>query len=341
MKFLKKNLIFGIFLLVASQQLFSMENKPIYDADKTAALKHYLNGLVRSTYYENQKEIQALTQFVSQCVQQGADPNIPNDINGTIAVHFAAEAGLTELIKFLVRYGSNINAKNTTNGSTPLFYAANNGHKESIELLIGLGADIESRNKNGDTPLIKVALNDYMEAAIQLIGCGASLDQENLISINARGKTKNLLKTYFPTSPAFFDEPQLHKAIRLKANSDELKRIMDESEPVLNQLDFFKQTPMDIALVSRNIEAIKLLLSYETDLLFRGLYNGIRLASRIPEWQNESDLEPSLYRQILSPYLRYYWLVFVVGEDKEAPREIIHLIVRIMLSMPSRLNSSQ
>jgi len=137
---LSKYMLLGIFIAFYCAQLSSTH----YDEQKTNELMNYLTELVRTLDAAQVKPCpRELLQRVKEYIAQGANPNISDDINGSSAIHFAAEAGDVSLLEFLLLHNVDIESKNFYK-FTPLHWAARFGHIKFVKRLITLGANISA-----------------------------------------------------------------------------------------------------------------------------------------------------------------------------------------------------
>ncbi len=90
----------------------------------------------------------AVRAFIDQHVDVNA-----SQVDGTTALHWAAERDDLETAAMLVRAGANVRAANRY-GVTPLSLACTNGSGAMIELLLKAGADANSALPGGETPLM-------------------------------------------------------------------------------------------------------------------------------------------------------------------------------------------
>jgi ankyrin repeat protein len=108
-------------------------------------------------------------------LQQKASVNAPQ-IDGTTALHWAAQFGDLDAADLLIRAGANVSAKNRT-GVTPLQLAAVDGNAAMVEKLIKAGADPNAPlTPEGDTVLMMAARNGKPAAIKMLIDNGAAIN---------------------------------------------------------------------------------------------------------------------------------------------------------------------
>ncbi len=84
-------------------------------------------------------------------VENGADINSPNEIEGIYPIHLAttnpSEITL-EPLKYLIELGANVNIQDN-NGNTPLFWAWGDKSYDAVKLLKRYGANTNIKNKKG------------------------------------------------------------------------------------------------------------------------------------------------------------------------------------------------
>jgi len=108
-------------------------------------------------------------------LQQKANVNTPQ-IDGTTALHWAAQFGDLDAADLLIRAGSNVSAANRT-GVTPLQLAAVDGNAAMIEKLVKAGANPNAPlTPEGDTVLMMAARNGKPAAIKTLLDTGAGIN---------------------------------------------------------------------------------------------------------------------------------------------------------------------
>jgi ankyrin repeat protein len=279
--------------------------------------------------------------LVAQFINLGANIEA-REIYGWTPLIIAAKKGFLEIVKQLIGASADIEAKSNSY-QAPLTYAAKEGHLKIVRELIGARANVEAVDKNGWTPLIFAAKDNHFEVVVELIHSGANADHQSNSGYSAetlaKGESKKMLSEFFSKQAILPGEYSLHRAIRLKSN-DELKQILINSSqaspnPLINQIYAYKLTLLDIALVTRNVEAISLLLSHGANPLICR-FNGIKLASHILEWQNpitsENGQQPSLYNQIYAVHFNHYLSILLpLSKPPGVPMEIIRYIIKLVL----------
>jgi ankyrin repeat protein len=77
-------------------------------------------------------------------------------VDGTTALHWAAERAEADIVKLLIRAGANVDAANRY-GMTPLLLAAQSGSVATVEALLAGGADANRALAEGETPIMMAA----------------------------------------------------------------------------------------------------------------------------------------------------------------------------------------
>ena len=110
---------------------------------------------------------------VRALIDQHVDVNA-SQVDGTTALHWAAERDDLETAAMLIRAGANVSAANRY-GVTPLSLACTNGSGPMIQFLLKAGADPNSVLPGGETPLMTASRTGKVEAVKALLAAGADV----------------------------------------------------------------------------------------------------------------------------------------------------------------------
>jgi ankyrin repeat protein len=120
---------------------------------------------------------------VRALLDQHVDVNAPQ-VDGTTALHWAANQDDRETAELLVRAGANVKAANRY-GVTPLSLACTNGNGAMVELLLKAGADPNTVLPGGETALMTAARTGKVDAVKALLTHGADIHAKE----SRRGQT--------------------------------------------------------------------------------------------------------------------------------------------------------
>jgi ankyrin repeat protein len=120
---------------------------------------------------------------VQALLQQGVDVNLPA-LDGSTALHWAANRGDEWAVEMLIRAGANVKAANR-HGVTPLSLASLKGNAAIISLLLNAGADANTILPEGETALMTAARTGRPDAVKVLLAHGASVNAKEQL----RGQT--------------------------------------------------------------------------------------------------------------------------------------------------------
>jgi ankyrin repeat protein len=95
-------------------------------------------------------------------LDQGANPNMQDNILSNTPLHTAAEKGYTDCITKLCAHGANLNAVNRE-GQTPLHAAVLSRQTASVTTLLSKKAQKDIRDKYGRKPLDYAKAREYEE----------------------------------------------------------------------------------------------------------------------------------------------------------------------------------
>ncbi|MEO5925534.1 MAG: ankyrin repeat domain-containing protein [Bryobacteraceae bacterium] len=111
---------------------------------------------------------------VRQLLAQKMDVNAPQ-VDGTTALHWAANFDDAEVVKALLAAGANAKVTNRY-GITPLSQACENGNAQIIEMLLKAGADVNAPHAEGETPLMTASRTGNPAAIKVLLDNGAQIN---------------------------------------------------------------------------------------------------------------------------------------------------------------------
>ena len=119
--------------------------------------------------------MQGNREAVRAAIARKADVNVPQ-IDGTTALHWAAERDDLDMADLLIRAGARLTVK-TREGVTPLQLAAINGSAAMLDRLLKAGADANAPlTAAGDTAVMMAARTGKTEAIRVLVEAGANVN---------------------------------------------------------------------------------------------------------------------------------------------------------------------
>jgi ankyrin repeat protein len=162
--------------------------------------------------------------------------------DGDTALHYAAREGYTGLIAFFIERRADINTKNAS-GTTPLHEAARSGSIKAMEILIACGAEIDAQDAKGNSILhIAAPPASHLEAISLLLSHGAN-----------------------PNLRDEHGESPLHIAITLNRDAEIVQALLGGGADVtIRNID--GKTPLYLAVEEDRLQAIPLLLAYQSDV---------------------------------------------------------------------------
>lgn len=209
---------------------------------------------------------------VARMISSGEDIEAKDGIAGRTSLHEAAFSGSADSVRALLDSGASVDSK-SRQGSTPLHLAAEHGHLDVVKILIEAGADVDHANHNTVTPLNQAAKSGVASIVKLLVDSGASVDgvhdagvtplyaaawsghDEAVKVLLSEGADVNgrVAGEHPSVSPLYSAAQRGHVGI--------MRTLLEEgADP--NYLGRVKGTPLHIAAVSGEDEALLLLLEY-------------------------------------------------------------------------------
>ena len=205
-------------------------------------------------------------------ITRGVDVN-GSQVDGTTALHWAAQYEDAETVALLVKAGANVNAVNRY-GVVPLALASTNGNAAVVRMLLEAGADPNATMKGGETALMLAARSGNVDTVKALLVRGAKHDARE-----SHGQTALMWAAAEGHAPVM--------SALLEAGAD-IKATLPSGF-----------TPFFFAVREGRIEAVRLLLEKGID---------VNAPIQRPERPGEGNLNPNyvLYRPMprgLSPII--------------------------------------
>jgi ankyrin repeat protein len=162
--------------------------------------------------------------------------------DGDTALHHAARDGYMGLISFFIEKKADLNIKNAS-GATPLHEAARSGNIEAMEILVASGAEINAQDAKGNSVLhIAIPPASHLAAIALLLSHGAN-----------------------PNLRDEHGESPLHIAITLNRDAEIIQALLGGGADVsIRNID--GKTPLYAAVEEKRLQAIPLLLAYQSDI---------------------------------------------------------------------------
>lgn len=245
-------------------------------------------------------------EHIAFLVEHGADVNYLSTDGRTILM-LAASANSPKSAQYLIEHGADVN-KADEDGRTALHRAVKAQHLDLARMLIEAGADIDAKTKDGETALTFALWNEDFDFAEYLVSRGCELNYEYLntetgqhttpVIETASWKQYDLIKMmvkhgadlnlasgngFTPLNVAVSegewkmadllislgagikgDKSIVEKSLK---NSRYLQKVLELGAPVnvVNDKGF---SPLQVAVVNGNYEAVWLLLKYSASITF-------------------------------------------------------------------------
>ena len=214
---------------------------------------------------------------IKSLLDKGADPNSADE-DGDYLLMYAAMYSSIDCMQLLIEKGSNVNAKNKIE-ETALMWSLHDLAK--MKLLIQHGADVNAKAKTGNTPLLIACIGHGKYDPVKLlIDKGA-----DVFAVNNRKENALVRASLFGDTATV--SLLLNKGLDINTFTQDsttalINAILNANKPVIFQLlergadpdklSFFGLTPLSIAVIFTDAEAVKAILKKNK----KGQRNGFR-----------------------------------------------------------------
>lgn len=189
--------------------------------------------IVKATQYGAGDRVRILIE------EQGMDVNVPDAENVSL-LHWAAINNRLEIAQLLIGKDAKIDAVGGELRSTPLHWAVRQGHLPMVILLLSRGCDTKARDGEGCGPIHLAAQFSHTSIVAYLVAKGACDVNET----DANGMT-----------------PLMWSALRSSHGLDPTRLLLTLGASVNCKDNLHGNTPLHWALISKNLQAISLLLA--------------------------------------------------------------------------------
>ena len=184
---------------------------------------------------------------------------------------FVASFGFCDAAEHLIaQHPEQINAKYSW-GQTPLYSAVAKGYIDMVSLLLKNGADVEARVM-GQTPLHQAVMNGKLEVTRRLLDHGADINSRTernvtpLCAAVARGHVE-LARMLLERGAAMDIRPRMDPGptlltVAVESRNIQMVRLLLEYGEDVNEPDGLKMTPSQRASKSQQQDIVELLLEY-------------------------------------------------------------------------------
>ncbi|XP_057332096.1 serine/threonine-protein phosphatase 6 regulatory ankyrin repeat subunit B-like [Microplitis mediator] len=257
----------------------------------TNELKHDTLSTIQKIPFINQQKPTPLHKAVDKCdeklvsylLNKGINVNVNIMFWGT-ALHVAVKKNNSEIISQLINYGANINERQLLTGWAPLHVAVQYDNKMAAELLIDKGADVNATctSESGlDFTPLHIAAEKGSEKMVELllnkmadVNALSQVDGTPLFKAAYTGNTKiiKLLLAYgaeidyIVTKSQYISQTALHAAIL--SRNPEAVRLLLRCGINISPVNFANESILHVAIYSRNKKIIQDLLESSIDINF-------------------------------------------------------------------------
>jgi len=245
----------------------------LIEADPTAQDSNHDTVLHRLVHNKNGM---VQEKILKKLLAAGAGPAIyvKNKQGKTPLLYALAQPGATTgaFIKTLLAYGADPNDACPNQGNTALMYAVEYGDADMVSSLLDYGARTNDQNNSGCGALSKAALVGNVEIINLLLenkGPGGPADfekfKESMLREAAKGNHWDLMETLIDMGTRLdgksssYGHSALHKAAQ-KQNSQAVKVLLKNNANT-NAVNFLWQTPLEIAVINRDLKSAKLMMN--------------------------------------------------------------------------------
>ncbi|OGB84173.1 hypothetical protein A3F66_04490 [candidate division TM6 bacterium RIFCSPHIGHO2_12_FULL_32_22] len=208
---------------------------------------------------------------VRNILDSGANVNKPSR-RGTVPLMLAVFYNNPDMVKLLIDKGADVNQADK-DGNTPLTWAAREGHIGIVKLLLDSGADVNQADKYEETPLKLASKSGHIDI-VKLLEAKARVSEDELIAALWDGRTE--IARFLINSGARLDESTMNEILfdAVRQGRNEIITLLIELGADIDHAKGVERggmmsvtiTPLLIAAMNNNVDAVHLLLSAGADV---------------------------------------------------------------------------